>query len=260
MGVMASKLSVKLVGSHENKDDVVLDDLRGFCAALTKCLRCVEEKFEGKTQLQFLVVGMRHGSCGLTIKPSGRETDTHYGSEVLALFNHTIRSLESGREIDRRFNSHDLKQFKRLTTPFSQSVRVIKFGRFELTNRFASNIDKLLEAPVIAQGEATGVLEKLDVHSRQMFTIFPIIGEPIECKFEDALMSQVKESIKKHVTVYGRMYYFLGSTFPGKAKITKIDIHPDEADLPSIMDLAGVLIGTDDRSAAEIVRAIRNEN
>lgn len=239
--------------------DVVLDDLRTFCAALTTCLKTTERKLETETQLDYRIVGLRHASYGMTISPSANQLDTDDGAEVLGLFDQTIRAIEQGKRIDPRFDSHDLQDFRRLVQPLGGKVRSIRFGRFAITDKFRVNIDKMLSEPAVAEGEATGVLERIDVHGKNAFTLFPNLGGPIICQFEASLFERVRQAIKRNVTISGRMLYYLGSAFPSKAKVRSIEVHPDDDDLPSLMDLRGSLVGNgDSRTAVEIVRAARD--
>lgn len=237
----AKTLSVKLTGSDGDGGDVILDDLREFCGALTSCLRTLERRVEVPARLDYRVVGLRHGSCGLTILPAADEADTGAGDEVLDLFNDTVRALQTGKRLDPRLDSHALNEFKKLAQPFKSRVRSIKFGRFPITNRFTENIDKLLARPAEAEGEATGFLDRIDAHGRRSFTLFPNMGGPIKCDFDDKLVEKVRAGLLHNVTVYGTFKYFLGSPFPGTATVVDLEIHPDDDELPSLSDLRGRL-------------------
>jgi hypothetical protein len=168
-------------------------------------------------------------------------TDTESQSEVIALLENTVRNLERGKPLDSRLNCHDLKNFKRLTRTYKSKVRSIQFGRFQLTDQYTMNITKLMTQPTIAEGEVTGTLERVDVHERSAFTLFPNIGSPVLCEFKEELLSEVKAAVKRNVTVYGRLMYYLGSDFPGKAQVHRIDLLPDDDELPSLDDLRGLL-------------------
>ena len=235
----AARLTVKLTGSEMDGGDVVLDDLKGFCSALSACLKVVERVLDVESALDYRLVGLRRGSCGMTLEPTAQTDDTHDGKRVLDLFRNTVRSLETGRRVDPRYTSHDLRVFRRLTDPLNRKVREIHFGRSKVSEQYRANIDKMLNRPSVAAGEATGLLEKVDVHDRNVFTLFPNIGEPITCMFANGLLDQVKQGLKQNVTIYGKLFYFLDSPFPGKANVTEIVVHPPDNQLPSLYDLHG---------------------
>lgn len=243
----AKKLSVTLKGSTGDRGDIILNDLQEFCAALAACLRKCEKRVGVESRLDYRVVALRRGSCVLAIQPADsspdaeKKTDTETQSEVIDLFGHTVRALENGKPLDPRLSSHDLKDFKRLTRTYGSKIRSIQFGQFQLTNRYTTNVTRLMTQPTVAEGEITGVLERIDVHERSAFTLFPNIGGPVLCEFRDELLGDVKAAIKRNVTVHGRLMYYLGSEFPGKAHVTKIEILPDDDELPTLDDLRGLL-------------------
>src|SRR5262245_44701470 len=186
------KLSVTLTGSDQDGGDVILDDLQGFCAALTACLRTCEKRICSQIHLDYRIVGLRRGSCSLTIQPGldkadsdkaspKEKLDPSAGAEVIELFDKTVRALETGKPLDSRLSCHDLRDFKRLAHTFKVKVRSIQFGRFRITQHYTENIRKLLAQPTIAEGEVTGTLERVDVHERSSFTLFPNLGGPVVC-------------------------------------------------------------------------------
>jgi hypothetical protein len=118
-------------------------------------------------------------------------------------------------------------------------VRPIAFGRFRITGRFTENIDKLLDEPAVADGEAAGLLEKLDAHGEAAFALFPPIGGPIVCQFGREMLEQVKAAVTRNVTVYGKLMCYLGSSLPGRAKVVRLTARPDDDELPSLNDLRG---------------------
>jgi hypothetical protein len=255
----AKTLSVKLNGAEDDGGDVVLGDLKDFVSALTTCLKRVERKFEDGPRLDYRVVGLSRGSACLKVVPVTQGQDTTHGPLVIGLFVKTVRDLETGSRIDPRMTSSDLLEFKKLVAPVKNKARGVVVNRLPLTDKFESNITRLLESASISEGSAKGTVERVNVHNKHEFVLFPIIGEPIACQFPESLFEKVRGSLKKTATVYGKMYRYFGNVFPERAKVTDIDIHPSDDDLPRLSDLHGAMAGSfGDEGSVEFLRKLRD--
>lgn len=257
MKVETLKLTLK--GSEDDGGDVVLGDLKDFVAALTVCLKRVEKKFENAPRMEYRIVGLSRGSACLKIAPVTKSPDTSFGPLVLGLFSKTVTDLEAGKKPDSRITSGDLLEFRKLLAPVRNKVRSVGVGRTKLTDRYASNIDRLLESAIVSEGSAKGVIEKINLHKKNEFTLYPPIGEPINCLFDDGLFERVRAALKHNVTVYGKMHRFFGNPFPEKANVVDLEVHPSDEELPKLCEMAGVLKGAfGDKGSVAYVRKIRD--
>jgi hypothetical protein len=252
-------LALTLKGSEDDNGDVVLSDLKDFTAALTSCLKRVEKKFEKAPRLDYRIVGLRRGSACLKIAPVTRGADPTFGPLVLGLFTKTVSDLEEGRKPDTRITSGDLLEFRKLLAPVRSRLRSVGVGRTTLTDRFASNIDRLLESAVVSEGSAKGVIEKINLHKKNEFTLYPPIGEPINCSFDDSLFERVRAALKRNVTVYGKMHRYFGNAYPEKATVVDLEVHPSDDELPKLSAMGGVLKGAfGKKGSVAAVRKIRD--
>jgi hypothetical protein len=259
MAAKTKTITVELKGAAATGGDIVLTDFRDFCANLASCLRLVEEKVSPEHHLDYRIVELRRGSAVIGLEPIADESDPDTGPQVLALFSDTVKKLTTGKKPDPRMGGTDLLAFKRLAEPLGKRFASLRINRTPVTPEFTANIEHLLSRVVHSEGSVRGVLERLNVHDRYEFTMYPSVGRSVTCSFPDDLFQQVKDAIKRNVTAYGTLSYFMGSPFPEKAHVERIEIHPPDEQLPKLSELRGTLKGRlGGRSAVEIVRAIRN--
>jgi hypothetical protein len=254
------KLKLVLKGSEDDSGDVVLNDLKDFVAAIATCLKRVEKKFENAPRVDYRVIDLSHSSACLTIAPVTNSQDKSHGPLVLGLFAKTVSDLEEGKKLDSRITSSDLLEFKKLFAPKKHKVRAVDVGKTKLTDRFENNIDRLLESAIVSEGSARGLVEKINLHGRNEFTLYPAIGGPIACAFKENLFERVRAALKRNVTVHGKMHRFFGSPFPEKATVTDLEVHPSDDELPRLSDLRGALADEFGKEGAvTIVRRIRDK-
>ena len=110
------------------------------------------------------------------------------------------------------------------------------------------------------KGSVSGVVEQLDVHGKCTFSLFPANEtNDIKCVFHIRDFEQVRSAVRRHVTVFGTLHYGVGRPFPVKAKMEKLDIHPDDSALPTLASMAGMLRGHLKHDSISTIRAIRDE-
>ncbi len=252
-------LSVSLTGPKAAKGEVTLDELYDFFGNLLACLRRVECKFPGIPKLKYQVVDLRHGSAAAEVRPVHNYTDAPDGPKVLRLFSDTAQRIQHGKAVDNRFTSSDLLPFRNLADPLRTGVSEIKIGKTVMTGDYIINIEKLLGASRRSVGSVRGVIEKLNVHNRNEFTLFPIIGNRVLCSFPDALYGNVLTALKKHVTVYGKVAYLPGHDFPDRADVDSIEIHAPNDKLAKFSAMRGKgKAKLRRKSSADYVRALRD--
>jgi len=257
------KLTITLVGSDEDDGSVQLDDFRRFCDGLTTCLRHVESKVSDAqaARLRYRIVDLHSGSASLTVEPIRPAKGRDLGPDVIDLFSKTVVSIQAGKPVDPRLNSTDLGAFRRLAEPINRRVKEVKIAGTKLTTRFIANIDELVGTTIPSEGSVKGRLERLNVHNRFEFVIYPPIpGYSVRCVFRDDLFAQIHQAICKNVTVNGSLHYRAGTPFPDWVQVKSIEVHPPDEKLPKLGDLRGSWKGClEDKSAVELIEANRDE-
>jgi hypothetical protein len=257
----SDSLSFTLVGTDRDGEAVLLKDFSQFIDHFAVCLRRVEERTAGSTTLRHLISDLQVGSATMTVRPTSPSDRPDLGREVYDSFRNTIHALEAGDRIDPRFTNDDLKAFRELASPIWNRRKKVEVAGVELTTRYVSNIDALLRGETKSKGTVKGRIEKLNVHNRHEFTLFPPIGEyAIQCIFDDELFDTVHSAIKRTITVSGTLYFKRDNPYPERIRVDAIEIHPDDADLPTGRSLRGLMPdATGGKSAVEFIQALRDE-
>lgn len=257
------KVQLKLVGAESEKGLARLDEFAAVCATLTKCLREVERSITGREpRVRYQIVELACESAEVAAIPLHDPETNGLGDEVVDVFHDTVSNLEQGGPVDLRLSIVALEKFRELYAPVwsrrASRMRLL-VGQVELSGRFLASVDSLLETPIRSRGSVSGRLDRVNVHSRNEFTIFPPVGGfRVACRFGDDLLQKVREGVKRHVTVFGLLYYPKDKPFPVKADVHDIDIHPDDEDLPKLSDLRGIL-GNPVGESVHSVRVLRDE-
>ncbi len=256
-------LTITLVGADDDHGNVQLADFREFCDSLTRCLRRVETKFPDgiKTRLRYRIVGLSHGSASLSVEPIPPKRGKDFGPDVIALFSKTVRNLQSGKSIDARLANDDLEAFRTLAKPIHRAVKEIRIADVKLTARFVANIDDLVGSLIPSEGSVKGILEKLNLHNRSEFFIYPPIpGYSVKCIFPEDLFETVTKAIRRNVTVYGTLHFRPERPFPDSATVKSIETHPADDRLPKLTDLRGTWKGCiGGLSPVDFIEANRDE-
>lgn len=264
MNIMSEpSLPFTLDGADEDGGAVMLDDLNAFIKTLSSCLSIVEKRFVGTTSLRHRIAGMRTGSASMELEPAPRKKAraSETGRTVYEQFEKTISNLETGRGLDTRFSKQDLKEFRKLAQLTLGGKKKVKVAGVQLSTQFVANIDKLLGGITKARGTVKGRVEKLNVHERHEFTLFPIIGDSaIVCTFDESLFEQVQSAIKQTVTVHGKLSYRSDSAYPERVQVEFIEIHPRNDALPTLSSLRGIMPdATSGLTSTAFVQKLRNE-
>jgi hypothetical protein len=258
-----ASLTVKLVGPHDQNGDVYLSTLADFCARLQKCLRRAEITVYGTSKnLKYPIKDLRKSSALLTVRAIRKKGAPDKRRAVFGLVSRTVRQIQTGRRPSKKLTSEDIEAYKHLAEVLGRGADRMEIGGTEITSQFIRHADNIISGAIPTTGSVAGVLEKLNVHNeRNEFALYPPVpGYEIRCLFAPAMFDEVQRAIKRTVTVTGRMDYENDSPFPSMVRVEKMEIHPLDSELPTILDLRGYAKGcTGDLSAIEFVNNLRNE-
>jgi hypothetical protein len=257
----SDSLSFTLIGAERDGEAVLMNDFSQYLELFATCLKRVERRttIAGKP-LRNLIAGLQTGSATVTIRPVSPKDRPALGHEVYETFKATVHALETGGRIDQRFTNDDLKSFRELAKPIWSGKKKVTVAGVELTTRYLSNIDTLLRGETKSKGTVKGRIERLNVHERHEFTLYPpIAGYSVQCIFPDELFETVHQAIKRTITVSGMMYYKRDNPYPERVQVESIEIHPDDKDLPTGRSLRGTMPNaTEGKTTTEFVTALRN--
>src|SRR5262249_3794293 len=127
---------------------------------------------------------------------------------------------------------------------------------------FRSNVEKILGPDEPIGGSISGMVEAVNFHNTNRFTLYPVIGpKRVSGMFPQQLRPRIKEAIGTFVTVSGRLYYKTWAVFPHSVFAESVDIPPPEDKLPRLSEMRGAFPNlTGGMSSVEFVERIRNEN
>lgn len=257
-----NEVDIRLRGSPDDNGDIRLEDFTGFCARLTSCLKRSEQIVSQrmKAQLRYRITNLKNESVGLSVEPIRPRQGIDLRSQVVHFFRDTIAALQRGSEIDQRIGYDDLQAFRELASPLARNMRVDLAGT-EITTQYIANIDKLLAGAVQSLGSVSGKLERINVHDKNEFALYPPTGDcTVVCTFADSLWPAVEHALKKHVTVTGLLTFDRDKPFPTKVTVESVEINPDNDELPTLHDVRALgKWDTQGLSAVEYLRIMRNE-
>lgn len=258
-------ITFMLAGAERDDGYVRLSELAECFERLQECLRATERCITGKNPtLTYLMKKLTVGSPAvgtITAKKPRRKLDVR--SEVASVFRRTVSDLQRGERRRNPVLDHDAYgTYRKLGEIIQKSdekarPRLVLDGTV-VTHEYLVSADKALEFQESSIGSISGVLEKIDVHGKNNFAIFPpIYSQQVSCTFHDDLLPKVQAALKSAVTVFGTLHYVADRFLPVKVDVNDLEVHPLAECLPKLTDMAGRLPHLNDGSV-QLVRSIRD--
>ncbi|KAF0255896.1 MULTISPECIES: hypothetical protein [Pseudomonas] len=90
-------------------------------------------------------------------------------------------------------------------------------------------------------GSFKGTVKRYSGINNQLYfkIVPPVGGMEIKCTFTSKLLSQAAAAVENTATVEGELKYYGDDFWPYEIKVTTIEIHPKDSDLPTLAGLAG---------------------
>lgn len=149
---------------------------------------------------------------------------------------------------------------------FERNVAKIVFAnddhRVELTKGLQRVTEKILGEEGAEYSSVSGILEYVNIHGgANKFYIYPITGAGrINCNFPTELLKEAIGAIGKRINVEGETKCRKEAPFPYAVKVQKLQVYPEESELPSLLDLRGMAPdATGSLSSEEFIAKIRHE-
>ncbi len=172
-------------------------------------------------EIQSALIG---GLNALSVDTEEPERPQYYSDKAL-------RSVQKLADLGKSENIGDIELF---TSPHKKA-RVT-----EITSR---SVRLLIDAAFESQGSIVGSLDSITVHKSREFRVWDeFTGRAVTCKFGEALLDQVKKSLKHRVIVYGTVKRNARSR-PVYIMVSGIEPQLDESQLPTIEEMSGLVNG-----------------
>ncbi|MDQ2731802.1 MAG: hypothetical protein M3Y56_09105 [Armatimonadota bacterium] len=255
-------LTLHISGKDDDHGDVRFDDfirqLEIFKHALVETERGL---FEDST-VYYRVVDLRHSSpAAIELEAVGGNADA-----VAFGFFDAVQNIQQFGQAPQHLKYDTLAAYSRLSELFDRSVSAlsVSYGdqSIPLNKSIRENVESILGPDQFEMGEFAGLLHQISLHGgKKVFTIYPTWGGPkLRCVIPDELRKKSVEAVDRYVTAQGLLKYKQMYEHPYEMDVHDIDIHPDEADLPTLFDLQGIAPGaTGDLSSEEFVRQLRSK-
>ena len=158
-----------------------------------------------------------------------------------------------------------LEAFQSITSPTKKHVSKItvtgeRNQTVQIDQQFDRSLKRLLEGDESELDEIIGRVERVDIHNKNQFDIYPAVGpERVRCSAPKSLQDQVISAIGKTVSVAGWALYRKDSPFPHAMRVEEIHSRRSDHELPTMESMHGIAPdATGGLSGEDFVRKLRN--
>ncbi len=238
-----TELQAKLETDPNRGGRVQFDDLTRLCDRLKECLRATETAITDKIpRAKYELTGLALGSVEMAMTPIANGPLSDVAAGTIRLFKNSVAALQTGKSVDPRLGRHALEAYKRLAEAFLRRKSRVSVAETVITTRFVANIEDLLGRYFMSEGSVKGRIERLNIHNKNECALFsPIHDRGIECNFDTEVFQEVHAAVGRNATVQGRLKFSGRSALPEHIYITSVQLHPDDAELPTLGSLRGML-------------------
>ena len=273
----SDRITIELVGSTEDHDDIRLQDLIDQLGAIDAALRQTETMLSGaEPSLYYRVVALSHSSpTRIAIEPvRGRDATTRvHPRSVVREFGLSLNRLQRARKPPKKMPISTVRAYGEIGSSLTKNVRRLKIItppqktdeqqlEINIESNFNAHITELLEAEdTVARGSVTGWLDRVSLRMRNQFEIYPSFGQPkIQCTFPDELLEEIRRALGHFVTVDGEVRYKPWGEFPHSVQAVHIDVHESDTKLPSLDSVRGMAPGATDEAPEDFIAKLRYES
>ncbi len=262
-------ITVELEGDEATGGDLQLgqfiEELNAIRNALRQTERIVLRREENA--VRYRVTGLSHSSpAKVTIGISSREPAyVNMPRRISRQFTYSLAIVRRRHRYAERLDVKSLEAFKAIAAPATKhGIRLVVSAdqnrAIRIDKEFDMRVTQLLIGDERERDELVGRVERVDIHNKNVFDIFPVIGPSrVRCSAPRRLQNKIVAAIDKTVLVEGWALYRKDAAFPYAMKVE--DIHPRRPDdeLPTMQSMHGIAPdATGGLSAEEFVRKLRD--
>jgi hypothetical protein len=242
-----SRLEFRLEGDPRNDGLVLAQDFVAFLSSALSVLRRLEEERGRKASLGYRIVDLEIGSAVVALEPEIE--DDPNSAEIVGAFLEGVAAVRDGTLEDKKFKPETRRAFLTLLKPLREHhLRSVSVSSDSVDIRLADDSSaplRLLSGPELhTVGELTGYIDAINVHRDPVFFLYPEAGPTrVRCLFDRSLLDLVRSSLKRFVSVHGLFEYPTGSPFAARVTVDRIEVLPNEDELPSLESLRGSIPG-----------------
>jgi hypothetical protein len=255
--------------SREPDEDLSLEEFSRQIAAWFHAFSHLDKMLSGKSSAgtRLRIVGLSHGSeAAVTIEASAKESSAR--SNARRIFPEAIRAIENlnaGR-VSETLPRGFLESFQEVALGLRRELKEMNLegngNRIMVTDEALQSVESFLRPQLTYTGTIRGELQLLNLHKGEnMFRVYPVVGPNyITCYFNSSMKEKVKEAVDRYVEISGVFYHKHGEDIPYQVDVKSIEIFPDEANLPTMEDIRGMVKVRKGTSAEDLLEQERHGN
>lgn len=241
-------ITIAFVGHPSEDGNVRLGDFVGrlsyFSAAMTRADRLVSGS--RSPTFYFRIVELKHTSpATIIVEAYPKDPNIDFRDQATDEVFSVMQKVKEN-SLYRPTDYDLLENIRRLVAPIGVSLNSLKLTSekhdIQITEEFKAKIDLTMAPEDTYPGFIRGALEYINIHGgKKVFRIYPEIGpSKVICYFPDELKDIAIGAVGQFIDVHGIMHYKSVSTFPHQIDVKKLEVLPNEDELPSIFDLRGI--------------------
>lgn len=260
-------LTFTLQGSSKDEGLVSARDFTTFLDGVIGALQAIERGVtrQRRSVLDYRITQLEIGSAIIAFEPIAETESNGLRETVTTRFAEGFAAVRDGIADRSSLEPGALRGFSKMLAPLKRSVRQITaaIDGVEIVVYAGGNgAGFQLQSPVegASVGSYAGFLDALNVHRTEVFYLYPPVGpNRVACEFEDRLIDEVRNSLRRYVTVHGLIEYTRASAFPVRIVVDRIEANPDPGAGTRISELWGIAPNlTNGVDSVSFVRSIRD--
>jgi hypothetical protein len=176
-----------------------------------------------------------------------------------------LNEITSENYIDTSFPPSLIEKVINLCKGIGEKIGSLRFSNngaivAEITKETFQHAKEISEKIYFSYGSITGVIRKYNSGAnKKTFNVYPEIGDPISCVFNESLINLASSAVEKNVEVTGKLKYKGNNFNPIEVEVLEINIIPEQSQLPKLSDLLGlsknITLGMD---TVDFIKELRN--
>jgi hypothetical protein len=245
--------------------DVPLEDFERELRALTGALMSADDFVSsGNRSTDFFVKDLHHSTPTIVLEARSIAPGRDVRAEVISHFMGGISELLRSGRLPANFSADTVECLRDLTSPIGEGIRETRISWGDSKVIVGIELKDRLKRIKISDdrevGEVDGLLEQINIHgTTSTFRIYPVVGpEFVTCEFDEALATEVQESLGKYVVASGEIRYRRGARFPYRAVVESIAV-VSELEQPTLAEIRGISpYATHDEETVDFIQRLRD--
>ncbi len=261
-----NKIRFKINGLERDQGRVRLSVYKEKLDQLGKILSDAERQAAHvrKARSNYLVSDLKYSSAYTEILPF--EEGGYAGSvAAVGFLSDVLQGIDSEEAYLGDIESSIVEKIRTICNgdkqQFDSQTILIGDRQFVFDDKLAAKAQKYLDKKYFSHGEVKGKIERVNIHDRSDFYLYPEFWSgTVTCHFnEDDLLEKVRTALGKVVIISGLLEFIGTDVNPVAAKVSSVEIQPENYQPPSIDEFFGVAPNiSGDMDVVDFVKGLRS--